>query len=212
MSESKYINKSDEMKLYNEMHKIALLQNYIMDENIGPMFSDEHDINKVELAKNICSKNLCNIEYGEKNILASKCISEKKIDMELLKFELKYLPVTTVNYMELDDFKLAAKALLKKYQWKAGGYYIEDIDWITHKKGSKYSLGANQLVLENTIDTSDCHSEEFVNFMKKILNILNNMANNIDVRIKYETSKTDSLTWIIIKCSDNTRNEKKVEL
>ena len=212
MNENKYINKEAEMKLYNEMHHTASLQNYMTDENVGPTFCDKNDVNRAELAKNICSKNLRNIEYNEKNMLLSKCISDKKMDIELLKFELKYLPVNKVDHMEINNFKSVAKTLLKKYQWKAGGYHIEDIDWIVHKKGSKYSLSENQLVLENTIDTMDCHSEEFINFMKKIHNILDNTAKNIDVRIKYETSKTDSLTWIIIKCSDNTKKEKKIEL
>lgn len=211
MSEHRYIEKKEEMKLYNKMHQDALFQNYIFNEDIGLSSHNVNDTRKVDLAKHIYN-NLHNMDYYEKKKLLDDCFSEKKLDSELLTFELKYLHSYPVSYMEINEFEQVAKSVLQRYQWKVGGYYIEDLDWISHRKGSKYVLGNNQLVLENTIDTMDYQSSNFIEFMKKILVKLSNLAENISVDIKYDISKTDSLTWIIIKCTDNTRKEKKIEL
>lgn len=211
MSENRYIEKTKEMELYNKMHNEAQMQNYIYSEDIRQTVPNNNDQQKTALALHI-NHNWNNMNHSDKSLTLSKCYSEQKLDSELLAYELKHLNMSTVDYVGIHEFEKVAKTLLKRYQWKAGGFYIEDIDWISHKKGSKYVLGKNQLVLENTIDTVDFHSETFTDFMKKIGNKLNNIAQNISVSIKYDISKTDSLTWIIIKCSDNTKKEKKIEL
>lgn len=209
MDKNKYIEKNNEMKLYNKMHEIASLRNYMID-------SDEFSVSINNLSErglaDYIHNNFSTMEFREKKVLLSKCLSERKIDCELLKYELKYHKNIPEKYMSLRDFEKNAKKVLKRYQWKVGGCYIEDLDWISHKKGSKYLLGKNQLILENTIDSSDANDNNFLQFMKKILYKLNNVSNNINVKLKYNISKKDSLTWILLKCTDITQTDKKIEL
>jgi len=99
--------------------------------------------------------------------------------------------------MTIDDFSIIAGRILSRYHWKIDGSLpIEDSVWNKQIKN-------NKLTFTNTINETDVDSPAMISYLVRILNRLNNQAENIDVDFKFKRNKKDKINYIIIKATDN---------
>jgi len=178
----------NKMKKYKHLHKINSVKN-------------KYSNNK-KLATFI-NKNLYKMNNEEKKILISKCLSETEINKILLNFEMKNLDIKSEE-MDLKTFQKKAEFYLLRYQHNAGGYLIEDREWIVYNsKSNDYNLDINSIVFENSLFESNLSDKETLEFINDLSILLNKISNNITVNYELLQSKKESLVWIIIKCIKN---------
>lgn len=189
----------EKMETYDALHKIDANENYMSDTD--ELYSDyEYNIKDEEksLAFKMKNNNYKKISHSEKIKLLPKHVSEQRIERELLKYELKhYIP--TKEKHNLKSFLRETMSLLKRYQCKAGGYYIEDYEWTVYENDFKNrEVSSNDIYLENSIDKFDAKDYDTVLFMKRIIRILDSLSDDIDVTYEMEESKEDDLSWVYI--------------
>lgn len=209
---NKYKDKIKEMKMFNSMHSIDASNCYMSDEERDIRYFKKSLLEPQSIAKYI-HKNYDRMDDCEKRLLLQKVLTSNRVNNELLKFELKYYQPTPVN-MSLETFGKKAYRLLKRYQGKAGGFYIEDNEWALYDHTSeKYRLRKNKVIFENTIDILDSKDNETIKFIKRLVNKLNYLADNIEVSYDIIESNEDSLSRIYIECKDKSiKIEKSAEI
>ena len=140
------------------------------------------------------------MDLNEIKKIAMQCVSEKKLRQILLEFELQYY-VETPAPMSLDVFIKKAKAILDRYQCKAGGYYIEDMEWEIHRFDSTvYEVKDYNVLFVNSIDKTDKDDNETLRYMKQLAVRLNSLSN--DITVDYEFREPENgLIWIEIWCT-----------
>jgi hypothetical protein len=149
----------------------------------------------------LINKNINKFSKKEKEIFLIKCLSEGEMDNLLLKYELENFLPDKLKINCFKDFINTASQLLNRYQSKAGGYLIEDNEWIIHKNDSKdYEISINQVVFENSVSIENIRDYDTINFLKKILLLLKRLSNNINVSEEFIKSKKDGIVWILFKC------------
>jgi hypothetical protein len=201
------------MNDYNIEHGLAAEDNYMsdLDESDESSYLKNSELNK-EFILNLHKLNYLTIDKTYKMNLLEKCLSDKKINRELLKYELinsiKYFQSENIKFTRIEFVKKALD-LLKKYQCKAGGYFIEDDEWTIYKTDFKDEIvSENKLYLENSIDKNDAKDSDTFLFMERITLLLNALSKSINVSYKLKESKKDDLTWIYIMILF-TSNKKK---
>ena len=171
---------------YHVLHQLEVCKNYELTNG-----NDKDESNNEELVTYI-HNNFDRMDEVEMGKLLLKCLGVNDIKKNLLAFEFKHYKRKTVPTMTLDHFEKIAFEIINRYQWKAGGYYIEDQEWTVHRPGSsEYDVKKNELLFENTIDKFDLDSEELDEFLSTLKEHLNSVAENIttDVRYKNELKK-----------------------
>lgn len=200
------------MEKYNYLVQLDRLKNY----NCG--ITDNYDQEKAQ----IIHDNFDKLDgFGKRNLLA-KCLSDREVDMYLLRFELINYNDKTHSEQELslDEFEKKAIQIINRYHWKAGGYKIEDSEWIIHNSDSNsYEVLFNELLFENTIDRSDVKDEETEFFMDHLIKQLSSLSKNIKVEYRYKNRKDKTpriLIWVtdtnIIINSDNESSHESIGL
>jgi len=186
-----------EMKKYNLLHILEKQTNY--QNNINLKESQESQ----ELA-NYIHKNYYKMDEIELKLIALKCIDLNEVKRIILSYELKnYKPEQKNGTMSLNKFKIHAFKLFNRYQCKAGGFYIEDNEWIMHDNTSvKYEVDNNELLFENTIsvvDENDNESEYFLEYLVKRLNLI---ADNIDVELRQKQNEHSKVINVLLWVTD----------
>ncbi|CAH6421460.1 Hypothetical protein KVN_LOCUS276 [uncultured virus] len=183
-------NKFKEMNLYNFLHKLDKLKNYNKDHSKIK--------NKNQLSR-FLNDNYHSMTNEEKKILLNKCLTSEKINYLLLNFELKYFkPIS--KPMSLQEFTKETIKILNRYQCKAGGFFIEDNDWLIcdNLNNNNYELKHNEVVFENTISIYDMDDSETQKYFKYLLNRLNNLCDDINVELRYIESNKDKIIWLLL--------------
>ena len=177
-----------QMNQYNNLHKIDSERNYGNDtvkgnNNLGKIIHDNYN----------------DMSDDELKYFAIKCMSRKKIRKELLEYELKnYDPLP--EDLTLDEFTKKATKIINRYQSKAGGFLIEDMQWILHKSDSNdYSVKSNEVLFENSINKLDIFDSETDTFLKRLVNRLNNLATDVNVSLQHSDPE-DGVIWLQIWC------------
>jgi hypothetical protein len=193
-----------DMKLYDTYHKMDEYNNYGITES----FSGD---TQKELAEYLF-KNYDKMSEYELRKIFIRSFSIKKIRSQLLGVELKNYECIPVE-MNLEIFVKKAQTISRRYQTKAGGYYIEDNDWTVHNNDSrKYNIRVNEIVFENSIDKNYYNSIETQKYLKRLTKRLNCISTNIKVEQRHKNSKHDSITWILIWCKDMNRSNNEVNI
>ena len=182
-----------EILKYNYLLQLDKLKNYSCtienneDKNLATMICDNFD--KLD-------------DLGRRNLL-TKCLSNNEINMHLLKFELiNKQNDDPENELTLDEFEKQAFKIINRYHWKAGGFKIEDSEWILHKHDSKsYDVLSNELLFENTLDRSDVDDEETERYMDHLTRHLNYLSKNIEVEYRYKNTK-EKIVRVLIWATD----------
>ena len=168
-----------EMKKYNFMHALEEKKNY---KNVIDSKTKEE---KQDLAQYI-HNNYNKMDEIEMQIIALKCLTPIEIKKILLSYELKnYECSVPLKKLSLLEFKCQALNVFNKYQSKAGGFLLEDNQWIVYDSSSTlHEIKENELLFENTIDMCDVDDDETDEYLECIVSKLNLIAKNISVEIR----------------------------
>ncbi|ARF09808.1 hypothetical protein Indivirus_3_57 [Indivirus ILV1] len=176
------------MKTYNYLVQLDKLKNYSYIVN---------NVNNEDIAQ-LIYENFDKLDSTGKKKLLMKCLSDREIDRYLLKYELSNYNIKCNEELTLNEFEKKAINVINRYHWKAGGYKIEDSEWIIHRENSKsYEVLANELVFENTIDRSDINDEETEFYMDQLIRHLNSLGTNIEVEYRYKNKKNKTVKLLI---------------
>lgn len=117
---------------------------------------------------------------------------------KLLELEFNNIKINTKKEMKLDEFMKRAEQIFDRYQCKAGGQLFEDYEWICHKKGSEhYRVRNNEVFYENSIPLKYAMDQSTKDYLSRLIEILNSLAENVNVRSR--NYYKDNLMWTVIK-------------
>ena len=193
-----------EMKKYNLMHVMDDGKNYA-----NMIHSYSKDV-KQELAEYIHT-NYNSMDETEMKTIALKCLDMNEIKKILLSFELKnYKHKHLSQKMSLNEFTNEAMILFKRYQSKAGGFLLEDSEWIVYDNTTtKYEVSENELLFENTINTCDIDDDETTRYLDYIVKRLNSFAKNIYVEWRQKRNNHSRVMSLLIWITDKDKNISK---
>nr|QBK88486.1 MAG: hypothetical protein LCMiAC01_01630 [Mimivirus LCMiAC01] len=199
-----------QMEEYANRHKLEAQENYGYEDDFMVNIAE-----KRTLAETIHNK-YDGMSMDEMRNTVASCMSDKHVKRTLLNFELKYSIITPVfKKLSIEQFTKEALQILKKYQCKAGGYYIEDRDWTVHTQTSdEYEVKNYQIVLENSADKRNCQDNETINYLKNIVRLLNGLSNDIKVEYEIDEPEKGNIVWILIWCTHKgmKKNEPEISL
>lgn len=188
-----------ELSDYNILHQLEKLKNYQLDNGN----SNTQETN-TELASYLHS-NFDTMDEKEMAILLTRCLGINDIKKNLLAFEFKNYKRIPVKHMTLENFKNIALTIIDRYQWKAGGFKIEDKEWVIHTSESNdYEVKKYELLFENTLDKFDLDDEETDDFIDDLLKHLNSIAENINVEFRQKNDKK-KIVRILLWAEDITQ-------
>lgn len=150
--------------------------------------------------------NYDNMTNDMKKCIAFKCLTDENINKILIHYEYNNYVHKTVEHMSITEFLGKTKMLLRKYQGVIGGFLLEDNEWIVDKKTP------GKIILKNSIAGTVCDNNTN-KFLNRIEDILNMIADNINVKLLCTVSNKNCLTWIEFTLVDlSMKQEKKIEL
>jgi hypothetical protein len=146
--------------------------------------------------------NLDKMTDEEIKIYFSKITTTQQARYHLLKCEFNnYLP-PQLDSLTLDKFIPLATKCFDRYYRKVGGKFIDDTIWNIHtNKSKRYKLNENEIIFENTINVNDCKHPDTINFLSRMTIHLNNICQNINVKLKFIHLKRDSIVLLVYKCT-----------
>lgn len=176
------------MKKYDELHKKDAMNNYANDSCVPEQ----------SIVANFLFNNLDKMSDKNKKEYLLKCFNQTDIKRELLRFELKnYTPIP--KDLNADNFIKSALALLKRYQWKAGGFYLDDDDWNVYFDNENHDdKNYDYICFENSIDKFDAKDTDTILFLKRIRHILGNISTTAEVSYSMHESKNDDLVYVTV--------------
>lgn len=195
-----------ELFTYNVLHQLEKFKNYNLNDWNTNTLEQNTDSAKY------LHENMDKMDEIEMGNYLLKCIGPIEIKKQLLTFEFKNYKYELVDSMSLDEFTKKAIVLINRYQWKAGGYLIEDNEWTVYKtdfENSNYNVKKYEVLFENTLDKSDLNDEETYDFINQLLKHLNSLCKNIKVEFKQEIEKriVKLLLWIVDKTQEPESDE-----
>jgi hypothetical protein len=183
------------MAEYNGMHIIDQPAYYYEKDYSG-------EVNH-ELYAKLINANVHKMNTEEQKLMLGKLFSPERIRYELLRYELKYYKDEIV-INTFDEFLIATKSILDRYQGKAGGLVMEDNDWGMHtSKSEKYALLRDEVVFDNSIKQLNMNDYETLFYLKMLVNRLKCLSNKVIVKYKLANDKDNKICWVIIKIKNN---------
>lgn len=123
--------------------------------------------------------------------------TQEKMEKEILTYHLiNYTPKSKItNFDEIIEFTIK---MLKRYQYKVGGYDIEDKDWIRiNGENNRFVLKKNQVLLYNSIASCDLKNET-KRFMKYFTEYINRHFTGHPIKFKICENEKYKIHWIVI--------------
>lgn len=193
-----YMNVPTEQNYNKIIHLLNRYNNYNIDSKIC---SDVNDM------ASLTNKYYDTMTIEDINQIIHKYMSENEMRRMILRHELKFLKMQP-KYLELQQFKKEALHILRRYQYHAGGFNMDDREWIVHDKTStRYDIHEMELVFENTIHMDHIKDTECAEYIQLIINRLNMMATNVKVVLHSYLSDRDQIYYILLKCNDISTNK-----
>ncbi len=197
--------KKKEVAKFNIQSEKDLERNYLIGNKLN-MTDDQ----KKSLANKIyCNLNNENhsLEIDEMKKIVLVCMHPNEIKSKLLHFELKYFEEEK-KPMDLEEFKKQTISILQRYQSKAGGFRMEDIDWTLHTSNSDiYDMEENEILFENSINKCDYLDAETNSFLRLLIKRLSSLTDDIMVELRFVESEEDNLYWILLWCTHKNGEE-----
>lgn len=191
-----------DMRRYNTQHVITACSNYGIKL--------EHT-DKSHLA-NYIHDNFDTMDDYEVRHIAYRCLTTNQLKSIVLNHELTHLEYESEEHMSLQTVAQKVIELLQRYQWRAGGYKIEDPQWSLYAHTSKdRHVEENEILLENTIDRDFSMDLETLDFLNKIVRLANQLAHNIYCELRFKDVREDRLSYIYIWLCDDIIAKPKTE-
>jgi len=132
----------------------------------------------------------------------TKILTNESITKALLTYD--FLNNTPEKqYDTIDDLVNQTHAILEKYQYKVGGYHIEDDKWFVQTDttdNNRIKIKPSQTFLVNTISESNAYDTEFKWFMNELIVHVKKYNSNPKIRIRYKVldDYAFDIYWIVI--------------
>jgi uncharacterized protein YggL (DUF469 family) len=185
---------------FNKRNIEDLKRSYFVDVKDDDL-SDDEIADRNALAKVINHKlNDNSLTMDDMIDLHNQCIkgNEKEYLKMLLAYELRYFR-REPKEMTLDEFKDVAFSIFERYQSKAGGKLIEDIDWIVYTADTDASgrvVMKNELLFENSIPKCDSEDKDTNRYLKLIVKQLRSICNDVSVDLRFKDDHDTTFIWI----------------
>lgn len=164
-------------------------------------YSNDNDLCD-ESVLNYISSNYDTFDDSELEKVALKCLSQNSLKQIILKYELKHYRSEQQD-MNLTQFKSEALKLLQRYHYKAGGFLLEDPDWIVYEYPNyQYELQENEIVFINTINRTDVDNEETDQYLNLLTERLHSLTKNIKVDMRYKKHHNSKTIHVLLLCVD----------
>jgi len=185
---------------FNRRNIEDLKRNYFVDIKDDNLPDDEL-ANRKELARTINQK----INDGSTTVddladLHKRCINgnDKEYLQKLLAYELRYFRRDPKD-VTLDEFKEIAFSIFDRYQSKAGGKLIEDIDWTVYTADSDAPgrvVMKNELLFENSFPKCDSEDKDTNRYLKLLVKQLRSISNDVSVDLRFKDDHETVFIWI----------------
>lgn len=196
-----------EMIKYNTLHRIDYLSNY--KNEIFKNISD----NESNMIANIIQQNLNNMSEIEIQQILCKCLNINYMKFLLLRYELIHYVDEIVEEMSIDDFINKTKHILCRYQSKAGGFLLEDIEWTLYRNCyDDFVINKNMALFVNTVSITNKDDNELIEYIDLLETRLNSIAKNIKVEIRSIVSIKDKIENILLWIEDINLKDHETEL
>jgi hypothetical protein len=131
--------------------------------------------------------------------ILKKIMPHEKVIKEILTYELlNYSPSKKVD--SFDEFVKTAISSLHKFQYKVGGFSIEDIDWILNDESSqRFKVKKGENILYNSIENKYC-DKELLWFLESIVSYVQEFSDEYKIKFKLINDERYKIVWIIINC------------
>lgn len=196
--------RKDEMKKYHHLHQIDIHNNYgrnVNIWNINLFGQNKEEIKKTKLAEYI-KKNYDHMDEKEMRSLVNKCLEINDVKRILLEYELQYYQEKPKE-ISLEKFIQKAKKILDRYQWKAGGFSMEDNEWIINTKSTDdYHLKEYEIAFENNIYEGELESYEIQTYLGRLVSRLSKLSNDIKIKLRYLYDEKNKNVLILILAID----------
>lgn len=181
-----YFKALEEYHDNNYGHELYLLKKFkLTEENkkVGQYIHDNYD----------------NMDLKQRKDYLFEHIDPMEVNKLLLKMELDTWFPKPVKSMSKEEFIDQFNLLMKRYQCKAGGYYLNEFMWKVRDTDFRETIVEDdEFYLQNTIDTRQAKHFDTVFFLTKIAQKLSLLADNIKCEYVPEKSDRDH-TWTMIK-------------
>ena len=129
--------------------------------------------------------------------LLKKIMPHEKIMKEILTYELlNYTPPKKIK--TFDQFIDTAISALHKFQYKVGGFSIEDKDWIVNDENSqRFKVKAGMKILYNSIERRFC-DKELLWFLESIVSYVQEFSDKYSIKFKLVDDERYEIVWITI--------------
>jgi hypothetical protein len=193
-------NDEDAIKYIDRCNKV-LEKNYLIESKKSSLYEDTKLKESVKDMKE--EDMLKNVDFCKNTYL--KLVCQKTMVSKILRYQLENKYKNPL-YLKINNHKKAVgliKELLKQYQWKAGGFYIDDMEWMeinSEVESDHCEVNYNEIVLLNTIDNNRTGDEEIEEFLQHIIKYADaSTSNKIDFQydiIKLNKKLSKILIWI----------------
>lgn len=171
---------------------------YTEEREMNYATDDEYDYESNEVVDELHEK-FDDMSMQEKRNFIQKVYTDKQVDRELLRYELKhYSP--KVKCQSLEEMVNYTKKTLSRYQWRAGGFYIEDSEWEEHDENSPtFSVKEGEYLFLNSVDKKDAYELSFKKFLLLLEKHLNKATKKFRVKIMLEEKKSITFVYLYLK-------------
>ena len=171
---------------YKEWHNNYFISVYMKtDANFGDITKLKDD-DIYELSK----------QYINPNYIRSQLL---KLEMMNYSKESKDTNVNQTVEMALD--------LLKRYQHKADGYEVEEVEWTVHTNESKeFDVMEGEVLLSNTIPICAYDNKETTNYLETMEKIFNTLSTNVSVDLRYLKKKSGGVYYVFMWFTNKSNN------
>jgi hypothetical protein len=177
---------------YNKKFNDKMKRNYFFDSD-NNLKKQKEQINREINVDELNDVEIINFyqKCNEKKL--AKICRQKVLMLELENFR----PINLIKNMPINNFKNEAMGILFKYQHKAGGKLLENIDWVCYSHGNKMNnVMENELLLENSLSKCDEEDDDTFYYLELLVNRLNLISSNIDCELRYNDRNSVILIWI----------------
>jgi hypothetical protein len=166
------------------------MSNYLFNKTRIHNTYDKCYVNKKnnDFAKYI-HNNIRNMTLEEMKYMAHKVLDYPDIIKILYTYDMHNYEYKN-NDISLKDLANKIHHILKHYQYKSGGNYIEDIQWNVNKHSD------NDVYFINTIQKK--HVCETKQYISDIVHKISNISDKYEITCKIKENKKKHICWIII--------------
>jgi hypothetical protein len=141
------------------------------------------------------------VDDNDKNDI-TKILTTESITKALVTYDFLN-SVPTTQYDTIDGLINETHKILEKYQYKVGGYHIEDNKWFVQTDetaNNRIKIKSNQTFLVNSISESNAYDTEFKWFMNELITHIKKYNANPEIRIRHKVidDYTFDIYWIVI--------------